>query len=157
MWPVINSSALIGWNILSSLNAVNSTNERNQIYNSHMVYNLQDSKSIICSDGCVKCIKFEKVHLKIIDNYFKMPKLESNELLLLSKLSKSWLKNGFCKVKTLWEGHKIWKKSPTCFDKTDVFTQYRQNKWEIFSSFVAFSEKLDFKWVQNKILFLTSK
>ena len=27
------------------------------------------------------------------------------------------------KVKTLWEGHKIWKKSPTCFDKTAVFTQ----------------------------------
>ena len=27
------------------------------------------------------------------------------------------------KVKTLWEGHKIGKKSPTCFDKTAVFTQ----------------------------------
>ena len=25
------------------------------------------------------------------------------------------------------------KKSPTCFDKTAVFTQQRQNKWEIFS------------------------
>ena len=33
MWPVENSSALIGWNILSSLNAVISTNERNRIYN----------------------------------------------------------------------------------------------------------------------------
>ena len=33
MWPVINLSALIGWNILSSLNVVTSTNERNQIYN----------------------------------------------------------------------------------------------------------------------------
>jgi len=32
------------------------------------------------------------------------------------------------------------KKSPTCFDKTVVFTQYHQNKWEIFSN----SEKLDF-------------
>ena len=30
---VINSSALIGWNILSSLNAVISTNERSRIYN----------------------------------------------------------------------------------------------------------------------------
>jgi hypothetical protein len=41
MWPVINSSVLIGWNILSSLNAVTSTNERNRIYKrSHMVYNL---------------------------------------------------------------------------------------------------------------------
>ena len=33
MWPVMNSSARIGWNILSSLKAVISTNERNQIYN----------------------------------------------------------------------------------------------------------------------------
>ena len=33
MWPVINSNAAIVWNILSSLNAVISTNERNQIYN----------------------------------------------------------------------------------------------------------------------------
>ena len=41
MWPVMNLSAQIGWNILSNLNAVISTNERNQIYNkSHgMVYN----------------------------------------------------------------------------------------------------------------------
>ena len=31
MWPVINSSAPIGWNILSSLNAVISTNERSWI------------------------------------------------------------------------------------------------------------------------------
>ena len=53
---------------------------------------------------------------------------------------------------------KFEKKSPACFDKTAVFTQYRQNKckWEIFLSFVAFSEKLDFKWLQNKKLFLTS-
>ena len=34
MWPVINLSALIGWNILSSLNAVISTNEKNWIHNS---------------------------------------------------------------------------------------------------------------------------
>ena len=33
MWPVKNLSALIGWNILSSLNALILTNERNQIYN----------------------------------------------------------------------------------------------------------------------------
>ena len=36
----MNSSAVICWNILSSLNAVISANERNQIYNRHMVYNL---------------------------------------------------------------------------------------------------------------------
>ena len=29
-------------------------------------------------------------------------------------------KTNYGKVKTLWEGHKIWKKSPTCFDKTDI-------------------------------------
>ena len=33
MWPIKNLRALIGWNILSSLNAVISTNEKNQIYN----------------------------------------------------------------------------------------------------------------------------
>ena len=37
MWPVINSSDVIGWNILSSLNAAISANERNQT--GHMVYN----------------------------------------------------------------------------------------------------------------------
>ena len=36
----------------------------------------------------------------------------------------------------MWEGHKIWKKSPTYLDTTVVFTQYRQNKWEIFSKFL---------------------
>ena len=39
MWPVINLSASIGWSILSSLNAVLSTNERIQIITGHMVYN----------------------------------------------------------------------------------------------------------------------
>ena len=33
MWPVINSSVLIGWNIHSSLNALMSTNEMTWIYN----------------------------------------------------------------------------------------------------------------------------
>ena len=33
MFPVINSSALIGWNVLSSLNAVVSTTEKNRILN----------------------------------------------------------------------------------------------------------------------------
>ena len=36
------------------------------------------------------------------------------------------------------------KKSPICFDKTVVFAQLRQNKWEIFSKKVTFSEKLVF-------------
>ena len=33
------------------------------------------------------------------------------------------------------------KKSPTCFDTTAVFTQQRQNKWEIFSNFCGLSRK----------------
>ena len=38
MWPIMNLSHLIVWNILSSLNdVVISTNERNQTYN--MAYN----------------------------------------------------------------------------------------------------------------------
>ena len=45
------------------------------------------------------------------------------------------------KVKTLWEGHKIWKKSPIYFDKTAVYTQYCQNKWQIFSNFCGLFRK----------------
>ena len=44
------------------------------------------------------------------------------------------------------------KKSPTGFDKTAVFIQYRQNKEEVFQIFVAFSEKLDFKHLQRLCL-----
>ena len=46
MWPVMNSSALIGWTILSSLKAVISTNERNLIHNrSRGLYlNLKDDR-----------------------------------------------------------------------------------------------------------------
>ena len=39
MSSVINLNALIGWNTLSSLNAVISTNESIQILTGHMVYN----------------------------------------------------------------------------------------------------------------------
>ena len=42
MWPFTNSSAIIGWNILSSLNAAISTNAMRGIkfIKGHMVYNL---------------------------------------------------------------------------------------------------------------------
>ena len=33
------------------------------------------------------------------------------------------------------------KKCPTCFDKTAVFTQQRQNKWEIISNFCGVFRK----------------
>ena len=38
------------------------------------------------------------------------------------------------------------KKYHACVDRTAVFTQKHQNKWEIFQIFVSFSEKLDFTW-----------
>ena len=42
------------------------------------------------------------------------------------------------------------KKSPTCFDKTAVFSQQQQNKWETFlQTFVDFSEKLAMKGNNN--------
>ena len=36
------------------------------------------------------------------------------------------------------------KKSPTCFDKTAVFTQNVKTSGRFFQIFVTFSEKLDF-------------
>ena len=50
------------------------------------------------------------------------------------------------KVKTLLEGRKIWKKSPTCFDKQQELFLLNSVKTSkiVFQIFVAFSEKLDF-------------
>ena len=42
---------------------------------------------------------------------------------------------------------KIGKKSPTCFDKTAVFIQQRQNKWEIFSNFCCPLRKAEFYYI----------
>ena len=46
------------------------------------------------------------------------------------------------------------KKSPTCFDKTAIFTQYRQNKWQIFFKFLWPSQYMqtlgNFQALQNK-------
>ena len=52
----------------------------------------------------------------------------------------SYYPRSIIKVKTFWEGHKFWKKYPTCFDVTEKC----QNKWETFSNFVAFLENLNF-------------
>ena len=38
---------------------------------------------------------------------------------------------------------KFEKISPTCFDKTAVFTQQHQNKWEIFSNFCDLLRKTE--------------
>ena len=53
--------------------------------------------------------------------------------------------NDHLKVKTFWEGYKIWKKSPTCFD---IYTVTSKQVGDFFSNFVAFSECLDFKSMQ---------
>ena len=45
------------------------------------------------------------------------------------------------------------KKSPTCFDKTVVFTQYHQNKREIFSYFCGLFRKTEL----NERYFQTQK
>ena len=51
------------------------------------------------------------------------------------------------------------KNSPTCFDKTVVFTQQRQNKWEIFSNFYALLRKAElykyvFKFQEGQLYFI---
>ena len=59
------------------------------------------------------------------------------------------LSNYHGKVKTLWEGHKIWKKSPTFFDKTAIITQQsyeiKSPSWTIlwFRILGIFSENID--------------
>ena len=40
-----------------------------------------------------------------------------------------------------------WKKSPTCFDKTAVFTQWCQNKWGIFSNFCGLLRKTELYYI----------
>ena len=49
------------------------------------------------------------------------------------------------KVKTSWEGHKIWKKSPTCFDEQLFLLSRFKTSGRDLQIFVAFLEKLDFK------------
>ena len=64
--------------------------------------------------------------------------------IVAERFSKSCQKKGFFKIKFRhYEKATKFEKSPTCFDRTVVFTQQRQNKWEIF---VVFSEKLDFTY-----------
>ena len=43
--------------------------------------------------------------------------------------------------------------SPTCFDKTAVFTQYRQNKWDIFSNFLKPIQK---SWTLHRTFVLAN-
>ena len=49
-----------------------------------------------------------------------------------------------------------WKKSPTCFDKTAVFTQKRQNKWEIFSNFCGLLIKTELYKINVHFIFTYS-
>ena len=44
-----------------------------------------------------------------------------------------------CKLQFFWKGHKNLKKFPTCFDASEKKQLFCQNRWEIFSNFLAFS------------------
>ena len=63
-----------------------------------------------------------------------------------SAISKSiWvLKNEWFIKFRLHEKTTKFEKVSHLFWQNSCFTQYRQNKWEIFQMFVTFSEKLDF-------------
>ena len=54
------------------------------------------------------------------------------------------------KVQVFWKGHTNLKKSPICFDVTEL-TEHL-NKWEIFSNFVAFSQYLNFDYLVDKLV-----
>ena len=49
------------------------------------------------------------------------------------------------KVKTFWEGHKIWKKFPSLQTKQLFLLRSVKKSGKYFKIFVAFSEKLNFK------------
>ena len=58
------------------------------------------------------------------------------------------------KVKRFRKGHKNLKKSPACFDESADLLSKHQNKREIFSNFVAFSQCLNFKNLQFHEIFI---
>ena len=64
----------------------------------------------------------------------------------LKKKSHNLFRHYLVKLRTLWEGHKTWKKYPTCF----IITQCCQNKVDIF---VAFLENLNFTFKKNPPIF----
>ena len=52
-------------------------------------------------------------------------------------------------LKIFWKGHKNLKKSPSCFDKSADLLSKSQNKREIFSNFVAFSQCPNFNSINK--------
>ena len=52
----------------------------------------------------------------------------------------------FFLIKTLWEGHKIWKNLPPVMTKQLFLLSSVKTSRVFFQIFVAFSEKLNFKW-----------
>ena len=57
----------------------------------------------------------------------------------LKKQTKMFAQEVMIKVEVFWEGHKVWKKSPTCFD---IYSITSKQVGFCFSNFVAFSECL---------------
>ena len=56
------------------------------------------------------------------------------------------------KVKAFRKGHKIWKESSTCFDKTLFLLRSVKTSGRFLQIFVAFSKKLDFKYLLEIIM-----
>ena len=71
------------------------------------------------------------------------------------------------KVKTLWEGHKIWKKSPTCFDVHSVMSKQVEDflkflwpfkkTWTLTTQFHNFFQAASSKQRWFKVWFQSSK
>ena len=53
---------------------------------------------------------------------------------------------GYIKVKTLWEGDKIWKNLPSVLTRQLFLLNSVKKSGRFFLMLVAFSEKLDFYW-----------
>ena len=75
-------------------------------------------------------------------------------IILPKSLPKQSKKNLFAvKVKTLWEGHKIWKKSHFKWQNSCFYSVASKQVGDIFQIFVAFSEKLNFMYYGGTLLF----
>ena len=67
--------------------------------------------------------------------------MKKNSFLILSILQSGTLERFFYEVEVFWEGHKIWKKSPSCFWR--LLSNFK-NFWDIYPNFVPFSEYINY-------------
>ena len=103
--------------------------------------------SCFCKKNSPKLKKYE-IQIRINFNpMWTISALDHNENLTgknlkIEKLCRELHRVCITKVRTLWEGHKIWKNLPLNIWRYWVASNF---KWKIFSNFVAFSEYLNFK------------